>query len=167
MSVHYKILWALSYGIPSLIEMSNQLVGMHRLLNHINMYVYIIATFFPTRLWESYIKTHHLQLCIAIFFMLLFFLVGINRTENNGVCTLFSLLIYYFVMESLLWMTAEALFFFRKLYLLFPRITNKYIITVSILCWGETAITTFAVYTCMIEGHHNIITCNFMDTRMI
>ena len=77
----------------------------------------------------------HVQLSIAMFFMLLFVLVGLDRTENEIVCTAMSALIQYFTLAAVFWMGAEAVLMFQKLIIVFGNITVKYIITVSIICW--------------------------------
>lgn len=75
----------------------------------------------------------HLQLCIAIFCMLLFFLIGIDRTENEISCTFFSLLIQYFTMASVAWMGAEAVLMFHKLVIVFGHVR---LTILSIVAWG-------------------------------
>jgi len=77
----------------------------------------------------------HAQLCIAIFGMLLFFLVGIDRTETEAGCTIMSLFIQYFTLASVGWMGAEAVLMFQKLIIVFGTITVKYLVTVSLICW--------------------------------
>ena len=77
----------------------------------------------------------HAQLCIAMFFMLLTFLVGIDRTEHEVGCTISSLLIQYFSMASVVWTVAEALLMFQKLIIVFGRITAKHITILSVIAW--------------------------------
>lgn len=54
-----------------------------------------------------------------------------------------SLLVHYFTLVAVMWMGAEALFMFQKLVLVFIEITTKYIIIVSIICWGNTFLIIF------------------------
>ena len=75
----------------------------------------------------------HLQMCIAIFCMLLFFLIGIDRTENEISCTFFSLLIQYFTMASVAWMGAEAVLMFHKLIIVFGHL---HLVLISVIAWG-------------------------------
>ena len=77
----------------------------------------------------------HAQLSIAMFFMLLFVLVGLDRTETEIGCTIMSLFIQYFTLAAVFWMGAEAVLMFQKLIIVFGNITVKYIITVSVICW--------------------------------
>jgi len=69
--------------------------------------------------------------------MLLFFLVGIDRTETEAGCTIMSLFIQYFTLASVGWMGAEAVLMFQKLIIVFGRITVKYLVTVSLICWRK------------------------------
>ena len=77
----------------------------------------------------------HVQLCIAIFCMLFFFLIGIDRTETEVGCTAFSLLIQYFSMASVAWMGAESVLMIKKLIIVFGHITTKHIVIISIIAW--------------------------------
>ena len=77
----------------------------------------------------------HVQLSIAIFLMLLFVLVGLDRTETEIGCTIMSLFIQYFTLATVFWMGAEALLMYKKLIIVFGKITVKYIVIVSLVCW--------------------------------
>ena len=72
-----------------------------------------------------------------MFFMYLFFLVGIDRTENVAVCTIMSVCIQYFTLAALFWMGAEAVLMFQKLIIVFGVVTKKYIAIVSLIAWGK------------------------------
>ena len=49
-----------------------------------------------------------------------------------------SALVHYFTLVAVMWMGAEALFMFQKLVIVFVQITTKYIIIVSVVCWGKS-----------------------------
>ena len=80
---------------------------------------------------------YHIQLCIAIFCVLLIFVAGVDRTGNYGGCVAVSALIHYFTLVAVMWMGAEALLMFQKLIIVFSRITTNFIIAVSIICWSK------------------------------
>ena len=72
--------------------------------------------------------------------MLLIFVIGIDRVPPDdlyGGCVAVSALIQYFTLVAVMWMGAEALLMFQKLVIIFVQITTKYIVIVSIVCWGE------------------------------
>ena len=77
----------------------------------------------------------HIQLSVAMFFMLLFVLVGLDRTETEIGCTIMSLFIQYFTLATVFWMGAEALLMYKKLIIVFGKITVKYNVIVSLVCW--------------------------------
>ena len=52
-----------------------------------------------------------------------------------------SLLVHYFTLVAVMWMGAEALLMFQKLVIVFVRVTKKFIVIVSIICWGKLIIT--------------------------
>ena len=78
-----------------------------------------------------------MQLSIAMLGMLVFFLVGIERTENEAVCTIMSLIIQYFTLAAIFWMAAEAVLMFKKLIIVFGELTIRFFLTVSLICWCE------------------------------
>ncbi len=79
---------------------------------------------------------HNVQLCIAIFCMLVVFAAGIEQTEPYAGCVAVSVLIHYFSLVAVMWMGAEAALMFQKLVIIFGEITTSYMIVVSLICWG-------------------------------
>ena len=77
----------------------------------------------------------HFKLAIAMLCLLLIFMIGIDRNENEIVCTAMSALIHYFTLATVLWMGAEAVLMFQKLIIVFGKITVKYFVIVSLICW--------------------------------
>lgn len=81
-----------------------------------------------------------IQLCFAILISLVVFVAGIQRTELHAVCVIVAALIQYFTLAAMMWMAAEAFVMFQKLVIVFGKmatITTRYIIIVSLLCWGK------------------------------
>ena len=95
---------------------------------------------------------YHIQLCIALFCMLLVFVTGIDRTEIYGGCVMVSVLIHYFTLAGFMWMGAEAILMFQKLVIVFVHITTKYIITVSIICWSKFFFSAIGTYRVLLNG---------------
>ena len=62
-----------------------------------------------------------------------------NVTALYGGCVMVSVLVHYFTLVAVLWMGAEALLMFQKLVIIFTRITTKFIVFVSIICWSKSA----------------------------
>ena len=79
--------------------------------------------------------------------MLLSFLAGIKQTWNFGLCVTASVFIFYFTLVTFMWMAAEALLIFQKLVIVFMHITTKYIVVVSVACWGELVLYTMACFS--------------------
>ena len=77
----------------------------------------------------------HIQLCIALFCMLIVFVTGINRASVYGGCVFVSAMIHYFTLAAVMWMGAEAVLMFQKLVLVFRHTTTKFVIVVSLICW--------------------------------
>lgn len=67
----------------------------------------------------------HIQLCIALFCMLIVFVVGIDKTGVYGGCVTGSALIHYFTLVALMWMGAEAALMFQKLIIVFHHTTTQ------------------------------------------
>ena len=69
--------------------------------------------------------------------MLLVFVVGIDKLEPVGGCITVGVLIHYFALVTWMWMGAEAVLMFRKIIIVFTNITWRFILVVSIICWGK------------------------------
>ena len=90
---------------------------------------------FYRKLRKRVVSKFHIQLCIALFCMLIVFVSGINQTHKYGGCVAVSALIHYFTLVTWMWMGAEAMLMFRKLVFVFVQVTTRYIIAVSLVCW--------------------------------
>ena len=85
-------------------------------------------------------------------------MIGIDRNENEIVCTAMSALIHYFTLATVFWMGAEAVLMFQKLIIVFGEITVKYFVTVSLICWCKiftdtTYINTYNVANAYLSLH--------------
>ena len=66
-----------------------------------------------------------------------------------GGCVMVSIFVHYFTLVAVMWMGAEALLMFQKLVYVFYKITTKFIIVVSIICWSKLESTLIIIY-----GYH-------------
>ena len=96
--------------------------------------MYARCTFYR-KLRQRDASKFHIQLCIALLYMLIVFVVGIDKTKLYGGCLTVSVLIHYFGLVSVMWMGAEAVLMFRKLVIVFGQTTTRFIIAVSLVCW--------------------------------
>ena len=83
------------------------------------------------------VSKFHVQLCLSLIFMLIVFVAGIDRVSVRAGCITAGVLIHYFALVSWMWMGAEAVLMFQKLVIVFSTITWKYILIVSLVCWGN------------------------------
>ena len=60
-----------------------------------------------------------------------------------GGCVALSLLVHYFTLVAVMWMGAEALLMFQKLVVIFVRITTRFIVIVSIICWSKLILLVY------------------------
>ena len=86
---------------------------------------------------ERDVTIFHVQLCIALFCLLIIFVCGINRTAIYGACVAVSDLIHYFTLVAVMFMGAEAVLMFQKLVLVFGPTSTKFFVTVSLICWRK------------------------------
>ena len=68
--------------------------------------------------------------------MLIAFLVGVDRTENEVACTFMSCVILYFALSSVMWMGGEAVFMYKKVVIIFAPVSRRFILITSLICWG-------------------------------
>ena len=103
---------------------------------------------YSRKLRQKDASKYHVQLSLAILLMLIvaFVLIAIsaeNVTPLYGGCVTISVLVHYFTLVAVMWMGAEALLMFQKLVIVFSRVTTKYIVSVSIICWSKCLQFTF------------------------
>ena len=96
----------------------------------------------------------HVQLALPMIFMLIVFMAGIERTENRTGCIIVGVLLHYFILVTWMWTAAEAMLMFQKMVVVFTNVTGKFVIFVSIICWGEKMSTIFymSCYHCLFIG---------------
>ena len=83
---------------------------------------------------------YHIQLCIALLLMLVMALVLVATSAQKvdllyGGCVFISVFVHYFALVAVMWMGAEALLMLQKVVIIFVRITTKYIVILSLICW--------------------------------
>ena len=82
----------------------------------------------------------YIQLCFAMFCMYLVFIVGIDRTQHYAGCVSVSVLIQYFILVSVMWMTAICMFLFWMM-VVNPFAKSKFnswhMLLITVLCWGK------------------------------
>ena len=93
---------------------------------------------------------YHIQLSLAMLFMLITSFAVVAMSVNNlihpyGGCVTVSVLVHYFTLVAVMWMGAEALLIFQKLVYVFYRITTKFVVSVSIICWSEFHVISFHI----------------------
>ena len=99
--------------------------------------LFLSFTFATRQVRSKGISKFHLQLCLSLGAMLIVFAAGIDRTENRAGCIAVGVFIHYFSLVAWMWMGAEALLMFKKLVLVFGEVTLRFILSVSIICWGK------------------------------
>ena len=94
------------------------------------------------KLREKDISIYHIQLSLSMIFMFIasFALIALsvkNSTDPYGGCVTVSVLVHYFTLVAV-WMAAIALFIFQKVMFVFHKITTKFTVGVSIVCWSKS-----------------------------
>ena len=93
----------------------------------------------------------HVQLALSMLLMLLSYLIAYTFNTDLYILLgqrycIFVSFHEYTILVVLMWMGAEGLLLFQKLFLIFKKTTTLYIIVVSLICWGESMTK---------GGHHN------------
>ena len=96
-----------------------------------------VSGFAFRKLRQKDVTKFHLQLALSLILMLIVFVAGIDRTENRAGCITVGVLLHYLILVTFMWMGAEAVLLFQKLVIVFMKVSVKYLIIVSIICWGE------------------------------
>ena len=102
--------------------------------NHTFLSLHLIS-----KLRQRDVTKFHVQLALSMILMLIVFVAGIDRVENKAGCITVGVLLHYIILVAWMWMAAEAVLIFQKLVIVFVKVSLKYLIIVSIICWGTFA----------------------------
>ena len=97
--------------------------------------LYEILVLLYRKFRERDVTIFHVELCIALFCLLIIFVCGIDKTAIYGACVAVSDLIHYFTLVAVMFMGAETVVMFQKLVLVFGSTSTKFLVTVSLICW--------------------------------
>ena len=123
--------------------------------------LYCYCYYFNRKLRKKDIAKYHVQLSLAMAFMLLVNIVLLILNDKNvkepyEVCVTVSVLVHYFTLVAVMWMGAEALLMFQKLVIVFRQITKTFIVFISVICWSKCFLIFYIIHTCLI---HNFLNC--------
>ena len=107
------------------------------------------------KLCQRDVSKFQIQFCVSLFFMLIVFASGINRTQVYGVCVTMSALIHYFTLVTWMWMGSLAVNMYQKLVIVFVHISTRYIIAVSLVCWCK--FPEYQNITFPVTMHHQML----------
>ena len=78
----------------------------------------------------------HVQLCLAVFSLLMVLVVGVNSTGNRAGCITVGALLHYFLLSSWMWFAVEAGHLLIKTLFIFYKSSYQYLTIFSLLSWG-------------------------------
>ena len=79
-----------------------------------------------------------------------------GKTDPYGGCVMVSILVHYFTLVAVMWMGAEALLMFQKLVIIFTRVTTRFMVYVSIICWSKYNIILSMEVSMNTDWYYNI-----------
>ena len=79
-----------------------------------------------------------------------------GKTDPYGGCMMVSILVHYFTLVAVMWMGAEALLMFQKLVIIFTRVTTRFMVYVSIICWSKYNIILSMEVSMNTDWYYNI-----------
>ena len=94
------------------------------------------------KLRQKDVSKYHIQLSLSLLlmFVVALALVAVNSEAANilyGGCVFISVSVHYFTLVAVMWMGAMALLLLQKVVIVFVRITNSYIVLLSLICWRK------------------------------
>lgn len=107
------------------------------------------------KLRASLLHQIHIQLCSALLFMLVVFLLGTERHgwKSHSVCAAFGALLHYAILAAFGWMGVEAFYMYKSLVQVFNASSRKtFMLRGSAVAWGVPLIPVIIVAA--IDSHH-------------
>ena len=78
-----------------------------------------------------------IQLCGALFVVIVTFVTGIEQTDRPLVCTSVAVILHYFTLVSFMWMLMEAAFMYHAFVRVWPPREGGDIIRSTVVSWGK------------------------------
>lgn len=78
-----------------------------------------------------------LQLCFALFVVVVLFLTGLERTNQPNVCVAIGIAIHYFTLVAFMWMFMEAVFMYHAFVIVWPPREDNDVLKCSLAAWGK------------------------------
>ena len=78
-----------------------------------------------------------INLCLALFFLYLIFLVGIEQVSHRNGCIFVAFLLQYLTLASLMWMSVEAYNLYLIVVRVFDSAPERFVLKAAIIAWGK------------------------------
>lgn len=97
-----------------------------------------------------------IQLCVALFVVIVAFITGFEQTGNHYVCKSVAVVIHYFTLVAFMWMLMEAGFMYHAFVRVWPPREGGDIVKSSVVAWGECE----QEYFCVLFLLSNTVICS-------
>ncbi|XP_064618167.1 adhesion G-protein coupled receptor G6-like isoform X2 [Liolophura sinensis] len=77
-----------------------------------------------------------LNLCLALACANVTFIIGIYALENPALCKAIAILMHYFLLSSMVWMSIEAFYMYLALVLVFRTYFRRFLLRTMLIGWG-------------------------------
>lgn len=78
-----------------------------------------------------------LQLCFALFVVVVLFLTGSERTKEPNTCVAIAIALHYFVLAAFMWMFMEAAFMYHAFVVVWPPREENDVLKCTLAAWGR------------------------------
>lgn len=105
-------------------------------LSLIGLFLTFITYLLFGRLLKEMAAKVLIQLCVALFVVIVAFITGFEQTGNHYVCKSVAVVIHYFTLVAFMWMLMEAGFMYHAFVRVWPPREGGDIVKSSVVAWG-------------------------------
>lgn len=91
----------------------------------------------PRKLLKEMAAKVLIQLCVALFIVVLTFVTGIEQTDKPMMCMTVAFVLHYFTLVTFMWMLMEASFMYHAFVRVWPPRQGGDIYRSTIVAWGK------------------------------
>ena len=82
-----------------------------------------------------------IQLCAALFVVIIVFVMGIEQVNRPYLCTSVAVMLHYFTLVTFMWMLMEAGFMYHAFVRVWPPTEGGHIYKSTVTAWGKFLLT--------------------------
>ncbi|XP_066925498.1 uncharacterized protein [Clytia hemisphaerica] len=136
-------------------------------LSLIGLFLTFLTYFMFRRLLKEMAAKVLIQLCVALFIVVLTFVTGIEQTDKPVMCMTVAFVLHYFTLVSFFWMLMEASFMYHAFVRVWPPRQGGDIYKSTVVAWGIPLFIVGITFLTSMDNYGGSHYCHLTGTPLI